>query len=165
MTYTSSPMTMNVAQTVDYLVEALGGTATYWTTWLSNDRKTGRTQQLLTEAGPGRPRYARSVVDAFIDTRRASHQQENGVSADESSALRKQGGRPDAESSPGRRFNPRITAMTNEEEGFEGGEPYVMLITTSPLALYTLNAAEARRIAARLISAADCVDQSSGNAA
>lgn len=151
---------MSVTETVEYLVEALGGKATSWATWLSNDRKTCRKQQLPTEAGPGRPRYDRDVVDAFVDKKRAKVQQESVISADESSTQRKQPGRTDLKSPRGRRFNPHISALTEEDEGFEGGDPFVMLVTASPLALFQLNASEARQIAARLISAADRIDQS-----
>lgn len=163
MSDTPFPMTMSVAQTVDYLVEALGGKATNWATWLSNDRKTGRTQKLPTDAGPGRPRYARAVADAFIDDQRAKRPQEVKDFSDGTSVLRKQAIKTDVESFLRRPFNPHISAITKEEEGFEGGEPYVFMVTVSPLAAYKLNAAQARKIAARLISAADSVELSLGD--
>lgn len=158
------PMSMNVAQTVDYLVEALGGKAANWATWLSNDRKTGRKQRLLTEHGPGRPRYDRALVDTFIYEQRAKLQQHNDVPSDEGSAQAKQLERTDRELARGRRFNPHITAMTQEEEGFDEPEPYVMLVLASPLALFQLSSGEARRIATRLLTAADRVDESARKA-
>lgn len=158
-----TPSTMSVAETVDYLVEALGGRADTWATWLSNDRRSSRTQQLPFEAGLGRPRYDRQVVDAFIDKRRADVQRDRSATL-EISALKSQYGTSGANSRPGRQFSPMIMAMTSEDEGFEGEEPYVMLVTASPLALFQLNAVEARRIAARLISAADRIEQSGRSA-
>lgn len=150
---------MNVAQTVDYLVDALGGTATSWATWLTNDRKTGRTHQIPTEPGPGRPRYAREVVDIFIDKRRAQLPPEPAEPEGASSSQIKQAIKTKDDLSPGRPFHAHITAMTLEEEGFEGGPPYVMLITSSPLALYKLTATQSERLAERLTKAAELVKQ------
>ncbi len=154
---------MNVTQTVDYLVDELGGTATSWATWLSNDRKTGRTHQIPIESGPGRPRYTRDAVDLFIDQRRAQVPQEPDVPYAATSPLIKQATKAKDDLMPGRPFQPHITAMTPAEEGFEGGQPYVMLITPSPLALYKMTSEQALRLAARLTSAAELVAKAQGD--
>lgn len=163
MTSIPSHMTMNVAQTVDYLVEALGGTATTWATWLSNDRKTGRIHQIPVEPGLGRPRYARAVVDLYIDKRRAQLPQESVEPDAATSPLIKRAAKSKDEPLPGRPFYPHINAMTPDEEGFEGGQPYVTLITPSPLALYKLTAAQAFQLAARLTRAAEQVEKAQGD--
>lgn len=156
-------MTMNVAQTVDYLVDTLGGTATSWATWLSNDRKTGRTHQIPIEPGVGRPRYSRAVVDHFIDQRRAQLPQEPEVPDAAMSPLIRRAAKSQDDLLPGRPFQPHITAMTPDEEGFEGGTPYVLLVTPSPLALYKLTADQAFRLAARLTKAAERVAKAQGD--
>lgn len=134
--------TMTVTATAEYLSTALGGEAKYWLTWLANDRKPGRVNRLLPPMlGPGRPRYRTDAVDTYItDFRTKNNRLSPAV------ALQQE-----------RKFGAHISAVT-KEEGVE--EPFVLLVSVKPMSTYKLTPQEARRIASRLISAADAIDSS-----
>lgn len=136
----ASQGTMSAAETASFLAKELGGTAASWQTRLANDRKPGRVNKLLlVEPGPGRPRYAASVVATFVRDEREKEQ-----------ALAVRPGK-----SMTRRFTPTILAMT-KEQGVD--DPFVLLVTGAPLAMYQLSADEARNLARRLINAAEEID-------
>lgn len=145
------PLTMSVAETVAYLSSVLGGKPARWTIWLANDRKPGRAQYLRVEPGPGRPRYARSVVDAYVDAQRAKRLREQGPSGRAVEVLEAFGIGTEAGSSTGRRFSAQVLPQLDEGTGV----PFVQLITASPLAVYRLSVTQAREVAAELTDAAD----------
>lgn len=140
----SLPTTISAAATADYLAKALGGKAARWVTWLANDRKPGRVTRLLPpEPGPGRPRYAVTLVDTYISELRTKK-----AAVDGTSAMPKE-----------RRFGAHISGVTAEDGA---DEPFVLLVTVKPFTSYKLSADEARHLADRLMKAADRVEISPG---
>lgn len=138
---TTFPKVLSVGETAELLAANLGGSLTSWTTWLANERKPGRVQRaLIPVAGVGRPKYEESQVGAYISDRRSTRNK-LGLTVT---------------SSTSRAFNPHISAALASETD---GCPYVLLVTPSPLASYTLTPEQARNIARRLIGAADLAEE------
>jgi hypothetical protein len=143
MTETTQP-TMSAPTASAHLANALGGSAGAWLSFLANDRKPSRVKrQLLVEPGPGRPRYAKTTVDAYIESVRAKGMQEGSNDAVSGS-------------SKGRRLIAHISALT-VDDGVD--EPVVLFVTASPLMAFYLAAGEARQLARRLIRAADDIEE------
>lgn len=147
----ATPLMMSVAETVSYLVVALGGSPEYWTIWLANDRKPGRARHLPANQGPGRPRYSQAAVDAYIDLQRAKRLQQQGISGRASEVFEAFGIGSAGGSSTGRRFDARISAQLDEDTGI----PFVQVVTASPLAVYRLSVEQARVVALELINAVE----------
>jgi hypothetical protein len=133
--------TVSVAEVAKHLAKALGGTSAYWSTWLANDRKPGRVNRCLPqESGLGRPRYSVAVVDAYVADYKRDHPEAGHTPG----------------SSKGRRFAPHISAMTLADGADQAA---VLFVIPKPLASYVLSAHEARHTAARLIKAADEIEE------
>ena len=106
----TSSSTMTAIATARYLTDALGGNEKNWSIWLANDRKPGRVNRKLpVQPGPGRPRYAISVVDAYV--------RETGVKAES-----QRSGSPKPRDY---RFAPHISAVTIQEGAVT---PFVLLV-------------------------------------
>lgn len=134
------PKVLSVVETAELLAANLGGSLTSWTTWLANERKPGRVRRgLIPVAGVGRPKYEENKVSAYITDRRNTNN-ELGLHTD----------------LVPRTFNPHISGARASETD---GQPYVLLVTPSPLASYTLTPEQARNIARRLIGAADLAEE------
>ena len=141
---TEKASTISAAETAEYLSTVVGGKKSNWMIWLANERKPGRVnRRLLPEPGPGRPRYAPAAVEAYAAELRAKGilQQQGATAANNKSRALAMS-----------RFGIHISPIT-VEDGAE--EPFVLVVSTSPLASYKLSAEEARQVAARLAKAAD----------
>lgn len=137
---TATQSTMSATMTAEYLATALGRSAAHWATWLANDRKPGRVNRLLPPVpGPGRPSYAKVVVDAYI------------------SDMRPKVSPPIKAQEPGNvpKFGAHISAVTADDGA---DEPFVLVVSIKPLTSYKLSAQEARRVATQLIAAANLID-------
>lgn len=138
---TTFPKVISSSEAAELLAANLGGSLAYWTTWLANNRKPGRVRRgLLPIAGVGRPKYEESMVSAYISDRRSTRN-ELGLTVT---------------SSTSRAFNPHISAALASETD---GCPYVLFVTISPLASYTLTPEQARNTARRLVDAANLADE------
>lgn len=136
-------ITLSTAETTQILAKELGGNSARWSSWLANDRKPGRVKQRLPlEPGPGRPRYNAAMVEAFIAEYKKEHAQARQIDIP-------------VESSREGRFAPTIAAL-KAEDGAE--KPAVLLVIPKPLQAFILTAEEARRIASRLLNAANEID-------
>ena len=141
----ASTKTMTAKSAAEYLSQALGGKPSFWETWLANDRRPNRVNRLIPVVpGPGRPRYAVAAVDAYIEVCDAKNTSPVLTVRSERASRRS------------RRFTPHIYAL-KAEDGAE--TPMVVLITHEPLRLYELSPTEARQIAARLINAAEEIEE------
>ena len=139
---TSPPkLTVTAVEAADYLAKALGGKASHWAIWLANDRKPTRVNRCLPqEPGPGRPRYNVAMIETY-----AVNYKTDNPEAGHKPGLSK-----------GRRFVPHISAM-KLTEGAE--QAAVLFVIPKPLASFMLSAQEARHTAARLIKAADEIEE------
>ena len=134
---------VSATKVAEHLARELGGKASHWSIWLANDRKPGRVnRRLQQEPGPGRPRYNASMVDAFVAEYKKEHLQSSPSQIDRVSSRDK-------------RFAPTIAAL-KAEDGAE--KPAVLLVIPKPLQAFILTAEEARRIASRLLNAANEID-------
>ena len=140
-----SMKTITAKSAAEHLSKALGEKPSFWETWLANDRRPNRVNRLIPVVpGSGRPRYAVAAVDAYIAVCDAKNTSPALTARSERASRRS------------RRFTPHIYAL-KAEDGAE--TPKVVLITHEPLRLYELSVAEARHIAARLINAAEEVEE------
>lgn len=133
--------TVSAAEAAEHLAKALGGTAAHWSIWLANDRKPSRVNRCLPqEPGPGRPRYNIAMVDGYVVDYKRDHPEAGHTPG----------------SSKGRRFAPHISAMTLADGADQAA---VLFVIPKPLASFMLSAQEARHTAARLIKAADEIEE------
>ena len=147
---TEKTSTISTTETAEYLSKVAGGKKSKWMTWLANERKPGRVNRRLSpEPGPGRPQYDAAAVEVFAGEMRAKGllQKQGAPVANNKSSVLTAG-----------HFGIHISPI-GVEDGAE--EPFVLVVSTSPLASYKLSAEEARQVASRLAKAADHLDQGS----
>ena len=147
--------TLTARETAAYLADQLGGKPERWPTWLANDRRPGRSNELPPLPGPGRPRYLPAAIDAFIEAERARRLKDTGPSGRMAEVLRAVGIGEEGGSPTGRRLDCQVTAQLDETAGFG----FVQLIIATPLLVYRLNVSQAREIALQLSREADDAEQ------
>lgn len=143
--------TMNTAATAAHLAAELGGKPTLWTTWLTNDRRPGRANELMPLAGPGRPRYLRAEVDNFIAADRARRLKAQGPVGRVAEVLKAVGIGEEGGSPTGRRLDCQVTACVDEQTN----AGFVQLVIASPLLIFRVSPDQARDLAAQLVAEAD----------
>lgn len=138
--------TLTATETAEHLSKVLGGKASHWAIWLANDRRPTRVNKLLPqEPGPGRPRYDATLIDNFALEYKRTHQL-----PDSRLAIKK------SSNGDNSRLAASITALTAENGAVV---PAVLLVISKPLVTFQLTPDEARAMAARLVNAANQIEE------
>jgi hypothetical protein len=146
-----STESLNARDTAAHLASELGGKPERWLTWLANDRRPGRSNELPPLPGPGRPHYLSAAIDAFIEADRARRLKDTGPSGRVAEVLRAVGIGEERGSSTGRRLDCQVAGQLDETTGIG----FVQLVIATPLLVYRLDVSQAREIALQLTREAD----------
>lgn len=142
--------TLSSKEVADDLADRLGGTPSRWATWLANDRRPGRAHLLPPLRGPGRLRYLRAALDAYVDAERSRRARDTTPAGRVAEALRAFGIGEEGGSSTGRRLDCQVLEQRDDGDG----KPFVQVVVAKPLLVFRLEPDEAHRLAASLIAAA-----------
>lgn len=137
-----------------FLADQLGGAREHWVTWLANDRRPGRAGLLPPAAGPGRPKYHRAALEAFVESERAKRLRSYGPSGRAQEVMKAFGIGEEGGSRTGRRLDCQVMGQLDEATN----RGFVQLQIASPLLVYRLSSAQARTLAAELQREAEDAD-------
>lgn len=152
MSNTNEVMTANAAAI--YLADQLGGKPTLWVTWLANDRRPGRAGLIPPAEGPGRPKYLRVALDAFVDIERAKRLKNSGLSGRAAEVMSAFGIGEEGGGRTGRRLDYQVNGQLDEANAVG----FVQLLIASPMLVFRLSTEQARSLAAAMLREADDAD-------